>query len=500
MHTAEAPPRPELVDPVTADVVVVGAGIAGLSVAAELAETGRSVVVLEADRIASGVTGHTTAKLSAHHGAVYHRIEQGLGEDAARSYATWQSQALERVESTARALDLDCELEYAPAFAFGQSPDEEDLLRREAEAAARAGLPASFVSETELPFPVVGAVRVEGQLTFHPRKYLLGLARHLEERGVQIFEHTRVTGLSEGEPCTVTTAGGATVAARDVVVATHFPIFDRSLLFGRLTPKREFAVAAPVPVDAAPEGMYINVASEKRSLRSAPYDGGHRLLIATGSPFTPGAASTPEHAATLHTWLRESFPVGEPVFQWAAQDNHTGDQVPFIGRLHPRARRAWVATGFNGWGMSSGVVAGLLLRRLIGGERPIDARIFDPGRVHPTKEVGTVLTSGLRTAMGLVGSRVRARLTRVSSVDELAPGTAGLVNDGSGQWATYVDEDGVAHQVSPTCTHLGCRVEFNAEEREWDCPCHGSRFGLDGSLLQGPATRPLRRRDDETQE
>ena len=499
MVSAETPDHPPLSRDITVDVAVVGAGIAGISVAAELMRTGRSVALLEADRIAAGVTGGTTAKVSALHGQIYHHLTQRLGAQAARDYATSQNLAMEHVAASVARLDVDCDLERQPAYVFTESEAEVAGLRDEADAARRAGLPATFTRDTGLPFPVAGAVRVEGQLAFHPRKYLRAVAAEFVRSGGLLFENTRVTGLDEGTTCVLSTEPGSRVNARHVVVATHYPVFDRSMLFTRLTPRREFVVAAVAPDSADPRAMYVSTGPDTRSVRGAPYDGG-RLLIATGAPFTPGDSRAPERLAKLASWLRDRFEVDDFRFAWAAQDNFSGDRVPFIGRLHPGAQNTWVATGFGGWGMTNGVLSGLLIADLLEGRLPDWAGIYDPRRLHPALESRTVIGAGARSVAGLAGNagaRLRAKLARVRSAEALAAGQAGIVAEADGEWATYVDDDGVAHAVSPTCTHMGCLVSFNTAERTWECPCHGSRFGVDGAVLQGPATRPLRRRGVE---
>src|SRR5690606_30604372 len=292
------------------DVAVIGGGIAGLCTARELARAGRSVAVLEAGRIAAGVTGHTTAKITALHTLVYGKLRRTRGAEGARLYARSQAEAIEHTADLVTELGIDCDWERRSAYTFVRDAGRVEELRAEARAAREAGLPASFVTETGLPFPVAGAVEVTGQAQFHPRAYLLALARDLVAHGGHIHEDTTVLGLDEGEPCRVSTANGATVTARDVVVATHYPIFDRALLFARLSPRRELVVAGTVPAGQDPGGMYITPDENTRSVRTAPYgeDGTRRLLVVTGEHFTPGTGDTRAGFERLAAWTREHFP------------------------------------------------------------------------------------------------------------------------------------------------------------------------------------------------
>ncbi|MCK2215615.1 FAD-dependent oxidoreductase [Actinomadura sp. ATCC 31491] len=485
-----APPRehPPLTEDLTVDVAVIGGGIAGLSAAWELTRAGRTVAVLEADRPAAGVTGHTSAKLSAQHTLIYAELA-GRDPETARRYARSQQEAVEHVARTAAELGVDCELERRPAYTYVRSPGQVEQIRAEARAAAEAGLAASFVTGTPLPFPVAAAVRVDGQAQFHPRKYLLGLADAMAARGCRIFERTRVTGLHEGRPCRVSTEGGATVTAADVVVATHYPIFDRSLLFARMEPTRELVVAGTLPPGDDPAGMYITSEENTRSVRTAPLPGGDLLLVVTGESFKPGSGRVEDRFDRLAAWTEEHFPRVRLTHRWAAQDNHTTDRLPFAGPLHPGARHAWVATGFGGWGMSNGVMAGLLLSALIGGQEPEWAGLYDPRRLHPLQEAGPMAKMQASVARHFVADRLAAG--DGSEVAGLGPGQGKVVKLDGRRCAVYRDEQGQVHAVSAVCTHLGCVVGFNEAERTWECPCHGSRFGVDGRVLQGPAVEPL---------
>ncbi|MFD5296094.1 FAD-dependent oxidoreductase [Streptomyces mutabilis] len=486
-------PRPALAEDLDVDVAVIGAGVAGISTAWELARAGRSVAVLEAGRVAAGVTGHTSAKLTALHSLVYDKLRRTRGPGGARLYARSQSEAIEHAAGIVEELGIDCDWETRDAYTYVCDAGRVDEVRAEAAAAKEAGLPATFETETGLPFPVAGAVKVTGQVQFHPRKYLLALAEDLEAHGGRIFEGTTVHGLDEGGPCRVTTESGATVTARDVVVATHYPIFDRALLFARLSPRRELVVAGSIEADRDVDGMYITPDDNTRSVRTAPLnEAGRRLLIVTGEHFTPGTGDTRERFDRLSAWAGEHFPGVDLTYAWATQDIDPTDTVPMVGPLHPGAKHTYVATGFGGWGLSGGMMAGRLLTAQITGEECPWSGLYDPRRLRTAvREAPSFLKTQAEVARHFVGDRLRP----APPVDALPPGEGALVRVGGDRLAVYRDEAGALHAVSSRCTHLGCLVSFNAAERAWECPCHGSRFDTDGKVIQGPATKPLERRD-----
>ncbi|MEV4443437.1 (2Fe-2S)-binding protein, partial [Streptomyces sp. NPDC049577] len=227
-----------------------------------------------------------------------------------------------------------------------------------------------------------------------------------------------------------------------------------------------------------------------RSVRTAPYGEGRRLLIVTGEHFKPGTADVAERFGRLAGWAAEHFPGIDVVHHWATQDNDATDTVPLVGPFHPAARHTYVATGFGGWGMSGGVMAGRLLTALISGERPPWADLYDPRRLVSTlREAPAFLRHQTEVGRHFVGDRLRP--AREGSVADVAPGTGAVIRVGGRRCAVYRDEAGAVSAVSARCTHLGCLVSFNAAERAWECPCHGSRFATDGAVLQGPAVRPL---------
>ncbi|MCC3778232.1 FAD-dependent oxidoreductase, partial [Streptomyces sp. UNOB3_S3] len=479
----------------TVDVAVVGGGAAGLSTAWELIEAGRSVVVLEAGRLATGSAGRATAQVTALHPLGYAGLARTRGAEAARLCARSLAEAVDRVGDIATALRAHCDLERLPAHAYTTGTTGHEDLRAEAEAARAAGLAASYTTDTGLPFTVTGAVRVEDQAQLHPRRYLLALAHDILARGGRLHENTRVTGLKEGTPCRVTTEHGAVVTAADVIVATHHPVLDRFLLSPRLSSRRELVVAATLPAGDDPGGMYVTGEDGGRSVRTAPYDGERRLLIVTGEGSAPGEPDVARRFDRLVHWTAERFPNARILHHWTAQDHASADGVPFVGPRRPGSAHAYVATGFGGWGLSGAVMAGRLLTELVVGRTiPSWAGLYDPWRPG---RVARGAPAALRNQMAF-GRRFltdRLRSGHPAAEADVPPGGGAVVRVGGRRCAVHRQEDGTVRAVSARCTHLGCLVAFNAVERTWECPCHGSRFAPDGTVLDGPATRPLEARE-----
>jgi glycine/D-amino acid oxidase-like deaminating enzyme/nitrite reductase/ring-hydroxylating ferredoxin subunit len=478
------------------DVAVLGGGIAGLSTAAALQAKGRSVAVVEAARIVEGVTGYTTAKVTSSHGLLYGYLIDTFGEERARLYAQSQQAALARIVTTVERDGIDCDLVRTASYVY--SEDELEPLEREAEAAARLGLPVELVKDVPLPYAVAGAVRYADQARFHPRRFLLRLAETIVANGGLVLERTRALDVDEGDPCVVTTDRGV-IRARDVVVATHIPFLDRGMFFARQFPMRDYVVAARVDADAAPDGMFLSTEQPTHSVRVTE-DGDATLLIVGGEGHTTGRADdTEDRYRRLEAWTAERFGVADFTHRWSTQDYTSADRVPFVGRFHPGAKRLWVATAFGAWGMTNGTMSGTLLADLVTGTANPLREVYDPGRVGPVaQKAKTLVKENAAVAKELVAGYLTPG--DVASVDELGPGEAAVVRTGLSKTAAYRDAEGVLHAVSARCTHLGCIVGWNAAETSWDCPCHGSRFDVDGNVLQGPAVEPLARKTSPSSE
>ena len=489
IETGPAQPRfGELDSDVRADVAVVGGGIVGITTALLLSEAGAQVALLEADRLVHGVTGHTTAKVTSQHGLIYDRLRSRFGADAARTYGEANEAALEWVAR--RADQIDCDFRRRAAYAYATSPSDREKLESEAAAAREAGLPASLTETAPLPFETAGAVRFDDQAEFHVRKYLAGLIEPLTAAGCRIFERSRAVEVDSGDPCTVKTPGGR-VTAGTVVIASHYPFLDRSLAFARVHPERSYAILCRI-ADAPPEGMLISAGSPTRSVRSVPLDGEELLLVGGEGHRTGTGGDTEERYRRLEAFAREHWDVRSVEYRWSAQDNTTVDGLPYVGRLAPWERRVLMATGFAKWGMTGGTAAAMLLSDLALGRDHPWAKLFDPNRLTLRASAVRLVKENAEAGVRFVGDRLSKPGRR--SIDDLRPGEGDIVRHDGEKVAAYRDEDGAVVAVSPVCSHLGCQVNFNTAERSWDCPCHGSRFAPDGSVLQGPAVHRLERK------
>ncbi|HEY8583124.1 MAG TPA: FAD-dependent oxidoreductase [Capillimicrobium sp.] len=489
--TRDAPPFPALEQDLEVDVAVIGGGILGVTTAYLCAREGARVALVEHDVIGGGVTGHTTAKVTALHGSAYSELARKHGADGARAYAQGNSAAIETVAALAEELGIDCDLARRSAYTYVVDEGQRSTVEQEDEAARAAGLETYLVTDTPLPYGVAAAVRLDGQLEFNARKYVLGLARAIADLGGRVFERTTATSVKETGDPEVRTAGGATVRAADVVVATLMPFLDRGAWWTRLTPMRSYCIAVR-GATSVPDGMLISADQPTRSVRPALGRDGEELLVIGGEGHPTGEDDdTRERYAALEAYAREHYggAAVEVTHRWSAHDLMPADGLPFIGRYHPAATHLWTAGGFRKWGMTNATMAAeILATRIAKRDHPLGSR-FDTGRLDLVQQAPGVIKEGLKDTKHFVGDRLRG--AEHDSLDALAPGEGGLVKVDGELVAAYRDEAGAVSQVSPTCTHLGCRVGWNTAERSWDCPCHGSRFAPDGTVLTGPATTPL---------
>lgn len=419
------------------EVVIIGAGMSGILTAYQLKKAGIQTVILEAKRIGGGQTKNTTAKITSQHGLFCDRFIQKKGEKAAGLYIQANQKAIEEYERIVREENIPCDFEKTNSYVYSSDIRK---LKNEVSAAEKLGVSASYIEYIEVPVACAGAVKFEKQAQFHPLKFISALSEELE-----IYENSCVI---EVEDNIVRTEKGA-VTADQIVFATHYPFVNfPGLYFTRMHQERSYVLALENAGNI--EGVYIGDGEESYSFRNY-----QQYTLLGGKGHRTGENKAGNCYESLRRTAREWFPESREIAAWSAQDCITPDQIPFVG-IYAKSKPNWfVATGFNKWGMTSSMVAAMLLRDMICGTENPYAQTFSSSRFG-IEEVPQILKDAAKSASGLTKSLFH-----------------------------------VSNKKPPVCSHLGCQLAWNPDEKSWDCPCHGSRFDCEGNLLDGPAQRKI---------
>jgi glycine/D-amino acid oxidase-like deaminating enzyme/nitrite reductase/ring-hydroxylating ferredoxin subunit len=491
MDTEVLPDAGKLTKDERADTVVIGSGIAGLSTAYELAREGHAVVVIDRGKIGQGMTARTTAHLTSPSDDGFETLIKARGENLARMFYESHSAAIDRIEEIQAKEKIDCTFRRLNGFLFpalGKKPSEE--LSSEYEAAKKLGVDVAW--HTGVPFKDLAdlrCLRYANQGTFHPLRYLRGLAAAIEKRGGRLFANTRVDEVKEdGNGVAVRTENGRTVHARWAVVATNSPINDRTVIHTKQAPYRTYVVTFTIPKERLPDGLYWDTLDPYHYVRPQPGRGNFDYVIVGGADQKTGEADDGEQRfEALEAWARHLMPnLGSITHRWSGQVMDPVDYSAFIGR-NPRSENVFVATGDSGQGITHGVVASLVLKNLIlQGQSDWD-ELYDPSR-----KTGSTVTNFIsENVTALKNFAEYIAPGEISSFDELTAGHGAIVRQGLQKIAAYRAPNGKLILRSAACTHLGCHVHWNSTDTCWDCPCHGSQFAPDGTALNGPAISPL---------
>lgn len=460
---------------INCDVLIVGAGLCGLLCAYELLERGvNDIVIIDANTIASGTTAYSTAKLTAQHGLIYGRLIRQQGIEKASQYATANQKAIERAIEIGKTLNFN-NIHRHPAFVYAKNAEQMRAIESEAKAARALGFDADITVDTELPIKIEGALRFDRQAAIHPLEFAAAILNNICERGCKIYEHTKAI---YPEKNVVVTDKGK-IFAEKVVISTRFPFADkRGLYFAKLYQQRSYILM----LKSAQKMNGYYVGADNTGLSFRPYE--DKLLIC-GTENEDGKQYT--GFFDLISRVVDIYPDCEVISKWSAEDCITHDAVPYIGKYKSLGGEAYVATGFNKWGISSSLVAGQLISELIvKGHSPYE-EVFSPSR--------SILPNGAKSffvhTAEIAGEFISDFVTVPSKkASELSKGESAVVADGSKKVCACRDENGL-HELQHRCTHMGCPLKWNSAENTWDCPCHGSRFSSNGEVINGPAGKNL---------
>lgn len=453
------------------DVLVIGAGIAGILTAYMLKQKGRDVVLIDAAEIASGNTKNTTAKITSQHDLIYSKLIAEFGEEKARQYAKANELAIKKYKEIIEDKRIECDFEEKPAYVY--SLNEIDILKEEVEAAKNLGIDAEFVDEANLPFKINGAVKFNNQAQFNPLKFLKGISNELI-----IYENTRALEIKEN---LVVTSGG-NITANNIVVATHYPIMNApGYYFMKMHQERSYVLALENTGEI--DGMYIDLNKEGYSFRTY-----NNLLLLGGISHRTGENEEGGSYDELRKVAKNLYPKAKEKYYWSAQDCMTIDGIPYIGRYSSETPNIYVATGFNKWGMTSSMVSAMIISDMILEKENDFSEIFSPRRFDLSLSINNIANDLIETAKNFIAQKVSIPS---SEIEHIKNGHGGIIEYNGEKVGVYKNKEGKEFFVSTKCTHLGCQLSWNSDELTWDCPCHGSRFDYKGRLIGSPATKDL---------
>lgn len=471
------------------DFLVIGAGITGLHTALFLALKKKKVVVIDANRIIKGTSGYTTAKITSAHGLIYDFLIRNYGLDNAKIYAQSNQWAIDKIKSIVSEYNIDCNFENLNAYNYAQSSEETKNLEKEFLAAKKLGLPVSFEKNPNLPFKVTSRICYSGQAQFHPRKYLLKLMEIIESLGGKIFENTPALDIIEGDNTLVKTPE-AQISAKNVIITTNNQFANYELFSKLIFPYQSYIACFKVSKKPF-EGTFYSREDGAYSLRNYTLSRQNYLLVGGEGHLAQGLVNKDEKIAKLVKYAKKHFKADAPVYNWQAEDNVPVDRLPLIGKFTPKSKNVYLATGFNAWGMTKGIMAGKILSDLVMGVENDWAKLYDPWsklRINHRANIEKKLAEPLDDDHYI---KEFISNQKGEKMQELKNDEGKIITEDGKPIAYYKDESGKLNKISPVCKHMGCIVGWNDKEKTWDCPCHGSRYDKLGHVIHGPSKKDL---------
>lgn len=483
------------------DVLIIGGGIAGITTAYCLSKSGRKVVLLEDGYLGSGETGRTTAQITNALDDRYYDLERYYGHEKVKLIAQSHTEALNWIEKTIQQHAIDCNFKRVDGYLFLDPTDKAENLGKEFKATQNAGLPTELLSDIPgfAKADKKECIKFPQQGQFHILHYIKALADAITEMGGEIYTSSRAEDITKHGA----KANGFIVTANHIVVATNTPVNDVLTMHTKQFAYRSYVIGAKIPKGTLPYAMWWDtgdmnskwVAKPYHYVRLEPLDDDYDLLISGGEDHKTGQADEediPEENRyqNLIDWTKNHFPYfGDVEYKWSGQVMEPVDCLAFIGK-NPGDDNIYIITGDSGNGMTHGTIGGLLLNDIIIGTKNPWEELYDPSRIT-LKTAGDFLSETGNMAYNMVKDWVTGG--DVNNADEIAAGEGAILSSGLIKVAAYRDQNGVLHTCSAVCPHLGGILQWNKDEKSFDCPLHGSRFTTDGVVVNGPALTDLKK-------
>ncbi|WP_423149025.1 FAD-dependent oxidoreductase [Rubrolithibacter danxiaensis] len=471
------------------DVLIIGGGITGLTTALLLQKAGKNCILAEAHTLGYGTTGGTTAHINTFLDTSYKTIESNFGKEGSELVAEATQQAIDLIYQLVKEYNINCDFEFLPGYLYAETDDQGSELEKIYESAVQAGVSVRIVSESPVPAPFKKAIIYEGQAKFHPLKYIISLANEFAKLGGIILEHTFIRDLKTEGQFHVAKSDSVSINAGKVVYATHIPP-GINLLHFRCAPYRSYAVAFKAGETTFPQALAYDMQQPYHYFRCQLINQ-QRYMIVGGSDHKTGHGSPGEAFKTLEEYVKTLYPEAYIEYRWSAQFYEPSDGLPYIGKLPGIDEGVYVATGYSGNGITYGSIAGKILTDLIlTGESEFE-KVFSPGRIKPVAGFQEFVKENANVAYHFIADRFSVR--SIQSLQEMLPDSGNVVEHEGKKLAVYKDASGEIHALNPVCSHAKCIVNWNNVEKSWDCPCHGARYGINGEVLNGPASYGLQK-------
>ncbi|KQR94795.1 hypothetical protein ASG01_02700 [Chryseobacterium sp. Leaf180] len=472
------------------DTVIVGAGITGVSTALQLQEKGQKCLLIEASNVAFGTTGGTTAHLNNFFDTTYAQAARDFGDDNAKLLFQSALSALSTIKNNISKYSIDCDFKNKNAYIFALDKKQVKQLDEIVEGSGKVGHEVFETEQIPFPIPFEKAVQVPGQAQFHPVKYVIALCEAFKNAGGQIAENCRYDSHDKEQDLLEIKTSRGIVYTKNLVFATHIPPGNNIFNFTN-APYRSYAIAVKLNGEYPTELGY-DLYDPYRYYRTHDIEG-EMLMIAGGEDHKTGhIENTEECFKNLENYVREHFDVEEIVYSWSSQYYEPTDGLPYIGKS-PGEDNIYVATGFRGNGMIFGTLSSQLISDLIIRNESEYESLFKPTRVKPIAGFSSFVKENADVAYTMIADKIF--IEKLNSLTDIEDDGGKIVKYEDDNYAIYKEKSGKLHIVKSTCPHAKCEVRFNNAEKSWDCPCHGSRFGIKGNLLNAPATDDLPRID-----
>jgi glycine/D-amino acid oxidase-like deaminating enzyme/nitrite reductase/ring-hydroxylating ferredoxin subunit len=471
-----------------ADVIIVGAGITGISTALMLQKAGKRCTILEAHNIGFGTTGGTTAHINTLLDTPYTTLIKKFNLEDANLVARAAEDAVSCIRDNVEKYEIDCGFENCKGFLFAQDEKQDKELESIMKACRDVELPVAEEAAIPVPVGFTRAASVAGQAKFHPLQYIEGLVKDFIYLGGVIIENCRVTHVEEQEEILHVKTDTRTFQCDKLIYATHVPP-GINLIHLRYTALRSYAIAVTLASGDYPKDLSYDMYDPYHYYRTQEIDGQSYLIVGGEDHKTGDDTNTDACFLKLESHVRKYFDVAEVTHRWSSQYYDSVDGLPYIGIMPGKSDRILVATGFGGNGMTYGTIAAKVLKSIVVGEDNPLIKLFSPSRIKPIAGFKNFAEHNVDVLKEVIGKLFSSE--EITGLAELAPEEGKVIQLNNQKVGLYKDKSGAVHAINATCTHMGCTVGFNQTEKSWDCPCHGARFSVDGTVLNGPADRDL---------